>query len=1044
MPSPRRAGQPASPSLSPTNLRTSTLLSSPESSYLATPSDSLTRLAAHAHDDLKSDHDVHSHRPHQPDQSLLGLNLSIADMRIDAAIEKLRVDDAPASSPRLSPTSSTSSEQLGDLPPELQHLSPELRNAIMSMRHHDANKQRDARRKAEQRALQAEQEKVKAEQRSIKLEHKIVEAEQAKRDAQEQIRQSKYTTLLECIRTFDQAFLVNMKRNVDRKDTRQISRLYQGRALPHTLSPDTIMHEQCANVAEWMRVLLCDYSIDAIADAPLASINQASASKPLKNEASFVSTLCDDIIARILDTVFRALAARIVELKADPSLLASLPLPQHNALRYLLETFPHIVWQDVQQGFVSSSDVPTCILSENQAAGSKNLDNTDSRDNSCFHPNTTQLRCDLFFTLREPQNDPDPDAQQQLTFHMAEVKAFNLKKSDKLRNFFLRHSESETEADSSSADDKPKQRWRTIDFEQMAKHDDADLQELAAISQCVSYIPAHRVPVVLLTTGLTNIFIWYDHNKHAPDPNAPVDMQYYVVCGPTDDVAHNAQPAWQPLGLLDSFVYSLLRGLDDAFDTTPSERVAWSDGLAESIKTVKQLGFFSDSGKAANAGSGDVAHSDGNDFDDNGSSDKHNDDRGQPHGHGDTDAKQAGGPGTGSGQAPTQAQGGSCSHQGGRKHDAVEKLVETSPGTGPQESDMVAGTLDVTNAEPGDTSFGSTASAASGASSGSSSGSSLLSTRLSLGSSATSATTASVFSESKPELADSFKSRPPPLSPDTAGTARGAPYFSPWPTREWDGTPHYLGRSTRLITRQWCSTACLIGLKYGLAMDPDCPNAALHCDRAGCVDHAAHGHGISASQVRSDIAAELRRNRIRHTMEPILSFHGTNSRLFRVLHPGRGYAFAAKAAATDASESLHYEHAKYERLWRGHDAGRGLPVLATLGDVALHVPVSLGVVEPSEEHTDVMYPMWNLGGQIEVCMTCNTFFLMSYHGCSLDKAQAREEATRRTGKSTWAMLLWMKKALAAKGVYHLDIAPRNLLWCHGHEALVAIDFEHAK
>ncbi len=68
---------------------------------------------------------------------------------------------------------------------------------------------------------------------------------------------------------------------------------------------------------------------------------------------------------------------------------------------------------------------------------------------------------------------------------------------------------------------------------------------------------------------------------------------------------------------------------------------------------------------------------------------------------------------------------------------------------------------------------------------------------------------------------------------------------------------------------------------------------------------------------------------------------------------------------------------------------------------------------------------------------------MSYHGISLDKPQAGGQAIKRTGMQMGEMKRCVRRALSSKGVYHFDMAARNLLWCYQHKALVVIDFEHA-
>ncbi|KAI3483717.1 hypothetical protein L1887_53401 [Cichorium endivia] len=293
---------------------------------------------------------------------------------------------------------------------------------------------------------------------------------------------------------------------------------------------------------------------------------------------------------------------------------------------------------------------------------------------------------------------------------------------------------------------------------------------------------------------------------------------------------------------------------------------------------------------------------------------------------------------------------------------------------------------------------------------------------------------------------DGDKARQPALGSDLAMADQALinrreskpAYYTTCKAHEWDFTERYLGGSPYLRTKQWCTTACLVGLKFGLPMDPNCPNVDLHWDRAACVDHAAHGHANSLSQIKAEIVDELRYDRIHHIMEPILGCQGTNSRLFRVIHHGLGYAFAGKGSGGHKSDSFHHEEHIYQRLWQDSTE---LPLLGTVDSLEVRVPASFGVVEPRVEFWDVMYPMMNIDGQIEDLMACNTFLLLSYHGHNLERDA--ERVLKRTSMSMVQIKNWCRQALVAKGVYHHNLTERNMLWCREQKALMLIDFECA-
>ena len=131
---------------------------------------------------------------------------------------------------------------------------------------------------------------------------------------------------------------------------------------------------------------------------------------------------------------------------------------------------------------------------------------------------------------------------------------------------------------------------------------------------------------------------------------------------------------------------------------------------------------------------------------------------------------------------------------------------------------------------------------------------------------------------------------------------------------EPEGTPRYARRDPSLVTRHWRSPQSLVGLKYGLHMDPQCPNVALHCKGDDCKDHSKRGHTSSLDLVKSDMQSMVRFWQIKRTMEPMVGCDGTTAQLFRFLHIGLGYAFAAKGMPLGLRHLPEHEGGIYERI----------------------------------------------------------------------------------------------------------------------------------
>jgi len=726
-----------------------------------------------------------------------------------------------------------------------------------------------------------------------------------------------------------------------------------------------------------------------------------------------------------------------------------------------------------------------------------------------------RIQADLFFEFSKDTTS-EGSIEHDVAFYITEMKACYAKASTSIEKFFQNPESSGPGAASGARSQPPfTDDYVVIDLSELAKSGKVARKGLAAISQCTTEIIAHRVPMNLLCTGMTNVFFRYNHRSQLQRPDQPIELYYYVVQGSkqpcngsgSDEGISNM---WQPHSFFLCLLYSVLRGAAEAELVDDETRKGWSEALRESVPTVAKLGFRvhleevaagavdpnssnngtgTDGDDDASAGPGGAGK--GSQGGNQGSGDKttgkHESQR-RKGGRGSSKGKEHNGSGQDSRDRRTDdgASGSALRELG--DHPAYEakegKALMAARQHDKLFQDLFWCSRPLIDHVPNH--LGSVSDPDSSGSSDSLGG------KQELAGSTTSTT-------STPSLVPSFKngiSNGPPFMLSSHSTS---PYISYCNDCEWDGTPQYRLRCPVLRTSQWCSSRCLFSLKFSLKMDSNCPNAHLHCHLGQtCEDHATHGHPLSLVQLQHDMQAELCYGHIWHAMEPILGCAGATSQLFRVVHPKYGYGIAAKGCDEANVYSLECEHIAYEHIWsraqamaaaasedqttafvdqeKAKQAGHrlGFPVIDrappctrysdrasrraagddarcdeghvhSCGDgVKLHVPLSLGVIRPSEFFDDVMYPFWSVEGQVAEGHNFNTFLLLSYHGRSLDHEasfSALQERLPMEMRDYSRVQDWCHQALQRLGVWHWDLAPRNLLWDSDLDALVVIDFE---
>ncbi|KAM4057222.1 metalloprotease-like protein [Hirsutella rhossiliensis] len=204
-------------------------------------------------------------------------------------------------------------------------------------------------------------------------------------------------------------------------------------------------------------------------------------------------------------------------------------------------------------------------------------------------------------------------------------------------------------------------------------------------------------------------------------------------------------------------------------------------------------------------------------------------------------------------------------------------------------------------------------------------------------------------------------------------------------------------------TRQYCTQACLLGLKRGWELDDNCPNVLSHRITKGSTRHP-----IDAGEFTRLVGKRLRQNPYRDCKA--LDGRGKVGAigvLFKLELAPYGYTFVGKGTLSDHLYRLEHESRIYAHLDR------------LQGEV---VPVYLDIVQLARGY---VFP----GGARVVYM-----MLMSWAGEVAAEAGALDLAAevRRSSQAVWA-----------EGVYHGDEREPNLLWNDERRRVMLVDFDRA-
>ncbi|KAI8691492.1 hypothetical protein NCS56_00142100 [Fusarium sp. Ph1] len=234
--------------------------------------------------------------------------------------------------------------------------------------------------------------------------------------------------------------------------------------------------------------------------------------------------------------------------------------------------------------------------------------------------------------------------------------------------------------------------------------------------------------------------------------------------------------------------------------------------------------------------------------------------------------------------------------------------------------------------------------------------------------------------------------------------------------RPWSGSSENWGggeeeeeveMSESAPTRQYCTQACLLGLKRGQNLDDNCPNVLTHRTAEGSSHHA-----INADEFARLVEEQLRQSPYRNC-EALDGWGkiGATGMLFKLELAPYGYTFVAKGSLPGHPGLLEHESSIYDRL----DKLQGKVV-----------PVHLGLVRLDRGY---ILPGW---------AWVFDMMLMSWGGEPVDRAT--------TGAGAADLLVEVRRSsqdVRAEGVDHDDERNSNRLWNDEVRRVMLIDFDQA-
>lgn len=204
----------------------------------------------------------------------------------------------------------------------------------------------------------------------------------------------------------------------------------------------------------------------------------------------------------------------------------------------------------------------------------------------------------------------------------------------------------------------------------------------------------------------------------------------------------------------------------------------------------------------------------------------------------------------------------------------------------------------------------------------------------------------------------------------------------------------------RVLEREYCSIACLLGLVHGGNIDPNCPNITDHGKRH-----------LKGPNFLRQVQEQLARDRGRITDCEPLWISGSRGAMFKLTLTSHGYTVIAKGVRRHNIPHLEHEAMIYQYL-------RPLQ--------GIHIPVCLG-------STNLILPYYHQGCRFV------RFLFQSYAGVPVFKAI--KEGNK---ESIFSNISQAIKAIHQLRVLHRDPMPRNIMVDEKSGCVQIIDFERSK
>lgn len=202
--------------------------------------------------------------------------------------------------------------------------------------------------------------------------------------------------------------------------------------------------------------------------------------------------------------------------------------------------------------------------------------------------------------------------------------------------------------------------------------------------------------------------------------------------------------------------------------------------------------------------------------------------------------------------------------------------------------------------------------------------------------------------------------------------------------------------SWKLMLRNPCTHKCLLGLKRGAILDPDCPNVASHVGSVGSVRHSINAKTF-IRLIEEYLPEEPAKNRNFQCVR--LGTGGSTGTLFKLMLSPYEYVFVGKGTTSEFVSNLQQEAFVYEHR------------LETLqGEV---VPVYLGSIDLD------MATSWNTGNTHGAATTERIvhMLLMSRSGYTVSETDVPISEVNRS-----------LQEVVRRGVIHNDICKDSTFW----------------